>query len=151
GCDTSTPTPHRSAPTSSPAAQVDASPVVNGVQPPPSSGSPAPSASAAPQRSPTPYGDAVRSAAGAGFLAAGAANWQAINAVHPFPGKQYSVGLADTWSQYAAALGKLRVPADTAADLHALIRKVKRLQALFREEAAGCAGGRMAHCDKLAA
>jgi len=152
GCDTSTPTPHPSAPASSPAAQVDASPpVVNGGQTPPSSGNPAPSASAAPQPSPTPDRDAIRSAARAGFLAAGVAHWQAISAVHPFPAKQYSVGLADTWSEYAAVLRKLRVPADTAADLHALIRKVTRLQALFRGEAARCAAGRMAHCGILAA
>ena len=37
---------------------------------------------------------------------------------------------ADIWGQFAADLKKLQVPADTAADLHDLIRKVTKVQAL---------------------
>ena len=37
---------------------------------------------------------------------------------------------ADVWGQWAADLKKIQVPADTAADMRDLIRKVTKVQAL---------------------
>jgi hypothetical protein len=150
GCGSTTPTSPPASPASSPLAQVDASaPAVNVVQAPPSSSEPAPSASEAPQpKAPDP--EAVRAAAGAGFLAAGVANWQALHGLVGLTAKQYPLGEAKVWGQYAGALKQLGVPADTAADVHVLIRKITRYQALLREEAAACAARRMARCYNVA-
>ena len=133
GCDSSTPTPVPPAPAGSPAARVDASAPANGVQAPPSSGDPAPSASAAPQPTPTPDPEAVRKAAAAQYLAAGLANTQGFEALDT---KHKRTGLddAEVWGQFAADLKQLQVPADTAADLHDLIRKVRKVEALHIEE-----------------
>ena len=134
GCGNATPTAAPPAPAGSPVAEVEASaPVVNGVQAPPNSGVPAPSASAAPQPTSTPGPDTVRMTAAAGFLAAGVANVRALNA-RPVTTKAAG---DDGWisGQYAAALKQLQAPADAAADLHDLIRKVNRYRALKLEEA----------------
>ena len=127
-CDSSTPTPP-SSPAGSPAARVEASAPVQAA---PSSGDPAPSASAAPQPTPTPDPAAVRKVAAAGYLAASDANVQAFDA-HSRD-KRSPKADAEIWSQLAADLKKIQVPADTAADMRDLIRKVAKVQALSLEE-----------------
>ncbi len=129
-CDSSTPTPPPS-PAGSPAARVDASAPANGVQAPPSSGDPAPSASAAPQPTPTPDAEAVRTVAAAGYLAA-CCNARPTRRSRRSPSGPTKTE-AEIWGRCAADLKKLQVPADTAADLHDLIRKVTKVQALMIE------------------
>ncbi len=121
------------APVGSPAARVDASAPANSVQAPLGSGDPAPSASAALQPTPTPDAEAVRKAAAAQYLTAALAATQALEARNATY-KAYYRDAAEIWGQFAADLEELQVPADTAADLHDLIRKVKKVQALFIEE-----------------
>jgi beta-lactamase class A len=137
GCGNTTPTSPPPSPAGSPVAQVDASPpAVSVVQASPSSGVPAPSAPAAPQPTPTPDPEALRTAAAAGYTTASDANVQAFDAPSPKPA-------AEIWGQFAADLRKLAVPADTAVDLHSLIRKVTRLQAWERKTSALLAAGSM--------
>ena len=121
------------APVGSPAAPVDASAPANSVQAPPSSGDPAPSASAVPQPTPTPDPEAVRTAAAARYLAAALASTQALEALATKHNRTRGDD-AEIWGQFAADLKKLQVPADTAADLRDLVRKVKKVQALTIEE-----------------
>jgi hypothetical protein len=134
GCDSSTSTPQPPAPAVSPAAQVDASAPATGVQAPPSAGEPAPSVSAEPGPTPTPDPEAVRTAAAAQYLAAALANTQGFAALAT---KRKRTGRddAEIWGQFAADLKQLQVPADTAADLHELIRRIRKVQALRLEEA----------------
>ena len=132
-CDSSTPTPS-SSPAGSPAALVDALAPANDIQAPPSSGDPAPSASAAPQPTPTPDPEAVRKVAAAQLLAASGASseaWQALTAKH----HRSAQAEAEIRGQWVADLKKLEVPADTAADLHDLIRLVIKVDALNIERA----------------
>lgn len=132
GCGSTTPTAPPPSLSGSPVAQVQASaPVVNGVQVPRSSTDSAPSASAARQPSPTPDPDALRTAAAAGFQAAADANAQAFNKCTG--NKKCVFGEAEIWGLFAADLKKIQVPIDTAADLHTLIRRVVKLQALTRQ------------------
>ena len=132
GCDSATASPKPPTPAGSPAGQVAASAPATGVQAAPSSGDPAPSAAAEPQPSPTPGPEAVRKVAAAQYLAAAAANTQAFDLAtkHKWSPK---TGAA-IWGQFAADLRKLQVPADMAADLHDLIRRVKKVQGLHIEE-----------------
>ena len=130
-CDSSTPNPP-SSPVGSPAARADASAPASSVEAPPSSGDPAPSASASLQPTPTPDPEAVRMAAAAGFQAAGAAHQRAWTRL-PLTHKDVGRGPARLWGRYLAALRQLQVPADTEADLRALIRIVSRLQAISGE------------------
>ena len=130
-CDSSTPTPP-SSPAGSPATLVDA---VAPVQASPSSGDPAPSASAVPQPTSTPDPETVRKAAADGYLAASDANSRAFRALVAKP-KGSETTEADIWGQFAADLKHLQVPADMAADLRDLIRKVTKLQA-WNVEASG--------------
>ena len=134
GCNSSTPTPVPPAPAGSPAARVDASAAADSAQTPPSSGEPAPSATTSLQPTPTPDPETVRKAAAAQFLAASAANskaWQALAAKRHWSAQAE----ADIRSQWLADLQKLQVPADTAADLHHLIRLVIKVDALDAERA----------------
>ncbi len=117
----------------SPAAQVDATEPANSLPAPPSSGDPEPSASAVPQPTPTPDAEAVRTAAAAQYLTAAQATTQAFEALTAVD-KEYYRGAAEIWGQFAADLEELQVPADTAPDLNDLIRKVKRVRALFIEQ-----------------
>ena len=121
------------APAGSPAAGIDASAPAGSVQAPPSSGDPEPSASAVPQPTPTPDAEAVRTAAAAQYLTAAQATTQAFEALTAVD-REYYRGAAEIWGQFAADLEELQVPADTAPDLHDLIRKVKRVRALFIEQ-----------------
>jgi hypothetical protein len=137
GCDSATPTP-LSPPAGSPAAQVDPSAPANSPQAPPSSGDPAPSASAAPQSTPTPDAEAVREAAAAGYLTAArrgsdalVAAWPKGNAADSRAGaKAEGRRTAAAWGLFVAAMKQLEVPADTEADLRALIRRTTAMQKL---------------------
>lgn len=127
-------------PAGSPAAPVDASAPASSVRAPSGSGDPSPSASAVPQPTPTPDPEAVRTAAAAQYLAAAQAATQAFDEL---PGididkendrQAYSRDAAAIWGQFAADLAKLQVPADTAGDIHDLVRNVRRVKALYIEE-----------------
>ena len=137
-CDSSTPTPQAST-AGSPAAQVEASAPVTSVQAPPSSGDPAPAASAELQPPPTPDAQAVREAAAAGYLAASDGNVQAFDTCTGI--KKCQLDPAEIWGQFAADLKKFAVPADTAADMRDLIRKVTKVQAWERKASALLAAG----------
>jgi hypothetical protein len=122
-------------PSNSPAARVDASTPADDVQAPPSSGDPAPSGSAASQPPPTADPELVRAAAALQYQADGIANLQAFRALYENNKRNPERYTAELWGQYLAALNQLQVPADTAADLRDLIRKVTRVQAAERESA----------------
>jgi hypothetical protein len=123
-------------PVGSPAARVDASAPANSVQAPPSSGDPAPSASAEPQPTPTPDPDAVREAAAAGYLAAAGRATDALGAAtprgNPADNRAGAMAegrrIAEAWGLFVAAMKQLEVPADTEADLRALIRRATVMQ-----------------------
>jgi hypothetical protein len=144
GCGSTTPATPPPAPAGSPVAHVDASaPAFHGIRPPAGSGLTAPSASASPQPTPTPDPEAVRAAAAAGYLAASDANVQAWDKCTG-KNKNCQVDPAGIWGQFAADLKKLAVPADTAADLHDLVRKVTKVQEWERKMSALLAAGSMA-------
>jgi hypothetical protein len=151
GCGSTTPTAPPPSSAASPVARVDAAPpVVNGVQAPPSSSVLAPPASAVPQPTRTPDPELVRAAAALGFLAA-----VQVRDTPPYPRciwKRWSLTCGDVkyrcpagsltcghveyraaaqkWAKFAADLKRLQVPADTAADLRHLIRRVAKRQAI---------------------
>jgi hypothetical protein len=140
GCGSTTPTAPPPSPAGSPAAHVDVSAPADGDQAPPSSSAPAPSASAAPQATPTPIRnpEAVRAAAGAGYLASIDAMAQAFEALKPlkprddrFVAAARERDAAAIWGQHADDLNHLQVPADTAAHLRGLIRRTTAFQALL--------------------
>ncbi|HEY6571404.1 MAG TPA: hypothetical protein VIZ22_14005 [Candidatus Limnocylindrales bacterium] len=127
------------APVGSPAAQVDASAPANSVQAPPSSGEPAPSASASLQPTPTPDPEAVRTTAAAGYLAAAGRATDALVAATPrgnpadtrAGAKAEGRRTSEAWGLFVTAMKQLEVPADTKADLRALIRKATAVQELY--------------------
>ena len=123
-------------PSDSPAAQVDASAPANSVEAPLSSSDPAPSASASPQPTPTPDAEAVRKAAAAGYLAAAGRATDALVAAWPRGNSSDSRAgakaegrrVSEAWGVFVAAMKQLEVPADTEADLRALIRRATVVQ-----------------------
>ena len=139
GCGSTTPTSPPPSPVGSPAAQVDASAPANSLQAPPSSGDPAPSASGSLQPTPTPDPEAVRTAATAGYLAAAGRATDALVAATPkgnpadtrAGAKAEGRRTAEAWGLFVAAMKQLEVPADTEADLRALIRKATAVQELY--------------------
>jgi hypothetical protein len=127
------------APVGSAPARVDASAPANSVPAPPSFGDTAPSASASPQPTPTPDAGAVREAAAAGYLTAAGRASDALVAATPrgnpadsrAGAKAEGRRTAEAWGMFVGAMKQLEVPADTEADLRALIRRTTAMQELF--------------------